>query len=42
MSALLPQPGGFEGSIARASQGPAWSTEMRASAGFVARHPDGY
>ncbi|MGH2962927.1 MAG: hypothetical protein ACRDL3_12155 [Solirubrobacterales bacterium] len=22
--------------------GPAWSTEMRSSAGFVARHPDGY
>jgi len=22
--------------------GPSWSTEMRSSAGFVARHPDGY
>jgi peptidoglycan hydrolase CwlO-like protein len=22
--------------------GPAWSTEMRSSSGFVARHPDGY
>jgi hypothetical protein len=30
------------GTAARASRGPARSTEMRSSAGFVARHPDGY
>jgi len=32
----------FDTSGTVGGSGPSWSTEMRASAGFVARHPDGY
>ena len=32
----------FDTSGTVGGSGPAWSTEMRSSAGFVARHPDGY
>jgi peptidoglycan hydrolase CwlO-like protein len=32
----------FDTSGTVGGSGPSWSTEMRSSAGFVARHPDGY
>jgi hypothetical protein len=32
----------FDTSGTVGGSGPSWSAEMRSSAGFVARHPDGY